>query len=486
MLGELGVVPTSEVNRREVTSASEARDAFDADYAVEGSIYEDSGRRRLLMKLIDTAEMRQVDSYRFEGPADNAWSLQDNALARLAVMLDLESRPDRVAEQPVPKPGAHGFYLVGNGYLQRNDKMENINSAITVFGRALEIDPDYAPAHAGLAEAYWYKFERTSAPQWLPMAVDHADRSLELNPTLAKALYTRGSVRYGQGKYADAIGDLRAALELEPSNIEMHIGLAKALNKYGEKSESESVYQRGLAVTPYDWRLHKQLGMQHFQDGQYDQATVSFEEVVRLSPDNSQGFLNLGSAYYFLGRIADAEAAWRTSVRIKPRDAALSNLATLLLKQGKNKDAAELYEQAAQLEPNDFRTVGNLATAYRTLNHEDMKSTYQRAYSLAKTAFAVNTRRTEIPSYLALFVEGAGRYKDAERWLRIALGQQSPHVGEALRNAATAEYLGQRDVALDILLPRVKDRRISGEEVSSRPAFQELVNDERYLAILNQ
>ncbi len=232
---DLSVVPTSEVSRREISTASEALEAFDADYAVEGSIYEDNGRRRLLMKLIDTAEMRQVDTYRFEGPADNAWSLQDNALARLAVMLDLESRPDRVDEQPIPKPGAHGFYLVGNGYLQRNDKMENIDSAITVFKRALEIDPEYAPAHAGLAEAYWYKSERSGLPTYLSVALGHAERALEIDPKLPKALYTRGSVLYGQGRYTAAISDLREAHDSQPRDISMLLGLAKALDKFGEK-----------------------------------------------------------------------------------------------------------------------------------------------------------------------------------------------------------------------------------------------------------
>ncbi len=437
------------------------------------------------MKLIDTAEMRQVDTYRFEGPADNAWSLQDNALARLAVMLDLESRPDRVDEQPIPKPGAHGFYLVGNGYLQRNDKMENIDSAITVFKRALEIDPEYAPAHAGLAEAYWYKSERSGLPTYLSVALGHAERALEIDPKLPKALYTRGSVLYGQGRYTAAISDLREAHDSQPRDISMLLGLAKALDKFGEKTAAETLYKRGTTIAPHDWRVRKQLGAFYFKNGAYESAAQTFAQVVDLSPDNSQGYSNLGAALYFTGDIAGAKKAWERSIEIDPRDTAYSGLGSIMLNHTHDyKAATRYYRQAIELDPTDHRVWGNLAGA-QYWNGEDATEAYSKAYELTEARITANSSRTDLYSYLAHYAAGQSRMALASEWLERSIGIDSNEPNEIVRNASTAERLGMRERAIE-LLSRAVERGVSSDSFERRPRFKSLVEDARYKTVLKR
>ena len=477
---DLAVVPTSEVSRREISTAGEAREAFDADYAVEGSIYEDNGRRRLLMKLIDTAEMRQVDTYRFEGPADNTWSLQDNTLARLAVMLDLESRPDRVDEQPVPKPGAHGFYLVGNGYLQRNDKMENIDSAITVFERALELDPDYSPAHAGLAEAYWYKFERTKEAVWLNNATEKVEFALKLAPSSARALRTRGSIRYSGGQYTTSISDFKLALEAEPNRAESLIGLGKALNKIGQKTAAEATYQRALSTVPFDWRLHKQIGLHYFAHGEYDKSAVALESLTALSPDNAQGFTNLGTAYYYLGRNDQARQAWQQAIAIEPRRAALSNLANLLVEERLFDEAVPILERAIKLDSNDFRTWGNLGITYGRVGRDaEARESFQQALDLIEDARKINPERSDIYSYAAKYAALMGDTKPAEDWLDKAISSKSADPRTLLRIASTAEDLGHRSLALK-WIEKALLHGLDAAIVSNSNTFEDLVKDSRY------
>ena len=80
-------------------------------------------------------------------------------------------------------PGAYDFYLQGRGYLQDYDKTENLDSAITVFQRAIALDPNYALAYAGLGETYWQKYLASKDPRWVQPARHACERAL--NPDRA-------------------------------------------------------------------------------------------------------------------------------------------------------------------------------------------------------------------------------------------------------------------------------------------------------------
>jgi tetratricopeptide (TPR) repeat protein len=110
--------------------------------------------------------------------------------------------------------------------LQESHKTENLQNAIGMFERALENDGQYALAHAGLGEAYWQLFVRTSDPGFVDKAVESCQRALESNDQLVEVHVTLGHINGGTGKYEEAVKNYTAALEVDARNADAFAGLA--------------------------------------------------------------------------------------------------------------------------------------------------------------------------------------------------------------------------------------------------------------------
>jgi len=143
-------------------------------------------------------------------------------------------------EQGTHEPEAYDFYLRGRGYLQDYHKPENVDSAIAVFQHALERDPNYARAYAGLGESYWRKYEQTHARNWVSLAEGACKRAVDLASDLAIAHNCLGIVSDGTGAYQRAVDEFQRATRLDPSSDSALLGLASAFDKLGRTAEAES------------------------------------------------------------------------------------------------------------------------------------------------------------------------------------------------------------------------------------------------------
>ena len=195
------VIPAADVRERRVTSPSEARAAFGVTLAITGSVQREGNRVRLRMSLDDAKTLRQlrssVDDYLRTG-----LSLQDDVIVKLVHMLNLELRPKMqqvLAAGRTNVPGAYDFYLQGLGYLERHDKVENLDLAAQLFERALQSDPDYTLAYARLGELYWRKYKATLDTQWIESAIAKSQKAAELNDQLPSVHVTLGLIYTGQG-----------------------------------------------------------------------------------------------------------------------------------------------------------------------------------------------------------------------------------------------------------------------------------------------
>src|SRR5262249_19654088 len=115
-------------------------------------------------------------------------------------------------------PGAYDFYLQGRGYLLNFDRTENLDSAVSVFRRALEMDPRYALAYAGLGESYWRRYEVTKAAEWVEPARGACEAALVIDQNSAEPHACVGMVLNGQGENEKAAMEFGLALDREPTN----------------------------------------------------------------------------------------------------------------------------------------------------------------------------------------------------------------------------------------------------------------------------
>ena len=157
----LQIVPAVEVRAQRIQSATDARRAFGVNLVISGSLQRTSDRLLLTLNVIDGETLRQVRADTLELTTEDTAALQDLVLFRVARLLDiqLDTKAQALLSTGGSRtPGANEFYLQGRGYLQRAERPENVDAALGLFERAVERDPEYAMAHAALAEASWRKY----------------------------------------------------------------------------------------------------------------------------------------------------------------------------------------------------------------------------------------------------------------------------------------------------------------------------------------
>ncbi len=151
-------VPASEVLRRGISSVAEARRFFGVDLAVTGSAEPRGNTLHCTLRLVDAVNGRQIASTEFDYDPASPREAKNRAIAQMNSMLGVRSNPATALQgtsSDSAAPGAYSPYLEGRGFLARYDVHGNLEKAAASFQRAVDLDPNYALAWAGIGETYW-------------------------------------------------------------------------------------------------------------------------------------------------------------------------------------------------------------------------------------------------------------------------------------------------------------------------------------------
>ena len=479
----LRVVPATDVLREGIVSVKEARQTFGVNLVITGSVQRTNNRVRMTINLVDPQTLRQLKSKTIDTEAHDISTLQDGVVLEAAVLLDvrLTSEAKQVlAVGGSTVAGAYEYYTQGRGYLQRYEIAQNLDTAASLFRLALEQDPKYALAEAGLGEAYWRKYELTKETRWADEARKSSEAALKLNDKLAEVYITLGMILSGTGRYDEAIQDFQKALAIEPINPDVYRGLAKTYQGMGRLNDAESTYLKAIAVRPSYWGFHNDLGGLYFRLGRYADAEKQFQSIVELTPDNARGYDNLGAVAYAQKRYEDAAKLFEKATAIKPTESALSNLGTIYYTLGQYPLAARYYEQAIQMNGHESQYWHNLAAAYQQ-THEPQKA---RAAFEATAKLTEQERRVN-PSDAAVLIRLADAYSNLDQPQRAAqllergLALAPNDVFNMFQASVIYEQLGDRKLALQWLAEAIK-RGFSRDLIEKEPSLAPLRLDPRY------
>lgn len=486
--GALRVVPSTEVRRERVTSPREALRAFGANLALTGSVERSGDRLRLNLNLVDTKSLRQLRADTIDTRLGDVAVLQDGVVSQVAGMLSLELHPD--AQKVLGAGGtqvatAYDLYVQGVGYLARWDKAENIESAISLFQRAIQQDPRFALAHAGLGEAFWRKYQGAMEPQWVEEARKSCTRAVELNSRLADLYVTRGVIYTGTGLYPQAVRDFEQALKLNPVSAAAYRGLAQAYERLGRAQDAELTFQKAIGLRPNDWAGYQQLGVLYINHGEYAKAEECVRRVTELTPDSYWGFYTLGAVYHLQGRFEQAIAPTERSIQLRPTGAAYSNLGTIYSFQGRYEEAARAFEKAKELLPARRDIWGNLAEAYLRIPGQAEKApeAYRRALQLTERDLRVNPKDAVARAHLAVYCARLNEKQRALAEAAKARGLAAGNMTVLFRCALAYELAGRRSLALETLKGALRGG-YSRAEVEKHPDLAALRQDPRYAALL--
>jgi serine/threonine-protein kinase len=485
----LQIVPASEIRAKGVTTLDQARQEFGVNLGLELSLRRSGDLVRVNYELVDAKTHRQIRGDTITAPISDGFAIEDRVADSVVKALEFDVKPEErqiLAEHGTQEPAAYDYYLEGRGYLQEYQKPENVESAITVFRHALEKDPNYALAYAGLGESYWRKYELSKEKSWAEQAQNACDRSVSLDDKRADGHICLGLVYNGTGKYLDAARQYQLALDLEPTNDDAIRGLGAAYMNLGKLSEAEKIYRRAIAVRPNYWREYNALGALYMNQGRYSEAAEMFSRVIDLAPDSFRGYSNLGGAYVLLGRYSDAVTMFKHSLSIRPTSDAYSNVATTYFHLRDFEEAARNYSQAITFNDNNYLLWGNLGDAlyYSGKRRSESAPAFDRAISLAKISLDVNPKDASVMGDLAGYYSMVGDRPRALAYLEEALSISGGKDAEVVFQAAMVHnQFGETEEALK-WLARAIALGYSLSTISDAPALDNLHNDPRFHALL--
>ena len=484
----LRIVPAGDLRAEKITSPEAARRAFGVSLAVTGSIYRAAGEVRVTANLVNARTLAPLRSKSVRTRLTDLSQVEDQVVRVILAMLEVELDPEAQGVQSAggtASPGAYEYYVQGRGYLYNYDKSENIDSAVTLFERALGLDPRYALAHAGLGEAYWWRYWRSKDATWVGKARLACEEADKLDATLAAAHLCLGTLYNGQGEHERALAEFQLVLERERTNDDAHRGLAQAQEGLGKTKEAEQTYRRAIELRSHYWGGYYGLGLFLARQHRYAEAAEQFLQAAALAPDNSRAYGSLGGVYIYMGRYDEAIAALKRAIELRPTSQAYQNLGTLYIRLRQYQEAAGMLERAREIAPRDCRVAGNLARAYYWTVGRRPKAleVYEQAIQLGEEQLRVNPRDTDTVFLLATYHAMLERRPQALDYLRRGL-RLDPHSPELLAVAAVIHnQAGERKAALDYLEKAVAGG-YSPAQLQVTPELDNLREDPKFAALI--
>jgi TolB-like protein len=262
-------------------------------HVLEGSVRKSGNHLRVTAQLIRADNGYHLWSETYDRQLDDIFKVQDEIATAVvgALKLKLLAAPTE-KERQTASPEAYNQYLIGRHLLSGSNWAVD-RSAAEAFKRAVDLDPNYAPAWAGLAEATYEAAEDTSAVAELTAkrqeALTAADKAIALRPDLADGYVARGNIRaWGQWDFRGAREDFRQALALEPENTYVLSKYVRSvLLPTGRLDEGLAAAVKVLKADPLNSASWRALGGMQFFRGDYGGARESFQRSLEINPEQS-------------------------------------------------------------------------------------------------------------------------------------------------------------------------------------------------------
>src|SRR6266478_6607616 len=477
----LWVVPSSVVRSRKVTDPSSAGKDLGANLVVKGSIRRDAKNVQLTVNLIDAKDLRQVGSAVLDDATGDLAGLQDEAVARLAGLMNIKVTADMLrATGGRGSPAAYELYLKALGLMQRYDKPGNLDQAVTALNDAVETDRKFALGYSSLGEAYRLKNQVDPNPRWIEQASAMLERAVQLDNRSPAPYVSLGRLHSSLAKHDLALQEFQKALAINPRDSEAIKGMAGAYVRMGRIQDAEDSYKRAIALKPGYWDGYNSLGFFYYNQKRYADAIQQFERVIQLTHDNAAAHSNLGGQFQNVGDFQKAEEEFKKSIALAPSYVAYANLGSLYEMQKRHAESAEMTEKALKINDNDFRLWANLALAYQWLNQKDRAAAaMDKELALLEPAAKNQPGDASLQSALAVLYASQKQQGKALLALQNALAL-APADTQILSDAAEMyERLGDRDKALKYAEMSL-GKGYPLQQLKDNPAMQGLLADSNF------
>jgi len=455
---------------------------------LEGSVRKAGGDVRIDVRLVDGRRGYNLWNETYQGTLEDIFSLQDDIARSIVEALEVKLLGNsRLVETATRDQDAYDLYLRGRAKLREAGTLDSFVSAEDYFNQALERDPVFALAMAGLCTTRWWQYEITRDSNHAEKAIAVC-KEAHLYDSQAEVQVALGGLYRGTGQYDQASAALERALEMEPRNAEALAARGRLHQVQGRLDQAEADILRAIRLDPEYWRHYSDLGVVYNAMGDHERALQIFSRAIEIEPSSPQPYSNLGGVLLYKGQNLKAADAFRKSIEQAPTARAYSNAGTNYYFAGNYPEAEEMFQAAAGLNPADYRFQGHLADSIRMQDgrQEEALEHYRKAVDLAQERLEINPSDHVARGLLATYLARLGNENAAREELERL--SRSEYLGAIEWHGMATAYLflGETEAAIESFEQAVAEgfppSRLESDpnldSLSAHPAFQALIADQ--------
>jgi TolB-like protein/Tfp pilus assembly protein PilF len=334
---------------------------------LEGSVRKSGDKVRVTVQLINVADGYHLWSQNYDRTLNDIFTIQDEIAAAIADALKVTLLGQTASAATGTRDvSAYDLYLLGRHNMQSRTEA-GLLAAVGYFERALEVDPNYAKAWSGLADAYnlLTGYGNLTPGKALPRAEQAARKALALDPNLAEAHASLGLIQSNHLRAPEAEAEFKRAIELDPDYAPAHVWYGTLLDEMSKQSD--------------------RAGKADLAAAQRAAHLAEYERALALDPSLPPAVSNLAGTYDRRGQRREALPLVERLIRLQPDDASFWETRTGegLLEIGAPVDAIHAFGRALEADPSNVQAVAMTARAYLLLGDHD------RAQRWAELAFAL-------------------------------------------------------------------------------------------------
>jgi serine/threonine protein kinase/cytochrome c-type biogenesis protein CcmH/NrfG len=326
-------------------------------YVLSGNVRKFQDNLRISVELVDTETDEQVWAETYKGTLAEVFNIQEQVSKQIADALLVKLTPSEqvaLTKRSTLNPEAFDYYLRGRGFLYRTSK-NNLNIAIQLFQKAIELDPRYAAAYAGLGEAYAYLYQYIERKDvWLEKAIESSLKAQLYDPTLSEAFAALAVAYFNKKMFEDALTAGHKAIDLDPNNHVAYWILGRIYHNMDRDGEAVDLFKKTLSINPDFYTAYGDLRMMYERLGEREKKEEILLASLRMYPRYLLQYPDDARAHMFYAfdlsqskRLEEAKVEAAKSIELSPGDTVtLYNAACFYSSLGEKKLAVETLKNA--------------------------------------------------------------------------------------------------------------------------------------------
>lgn len=426
---------------------------LNVNYVLEGSIRKRGEHVRIIARLNDTNTGYNLWSKEYEQRQTTDMFGIQRAIADQVVKILKRSLPEDFHLEPLKLPTnnmeAYDYYLQANSLLEQTTTISSLQDAEKFFQHAIEYDPEFGLAYAGLCITLSRQIEHQHSLDVLKAAENACGTAMKLAPDSYQVHTAMGDLYKLKGENEKALLEFTWVVEHKNDDIDTRLGIAGIYALSGDDKAADRSFREAIEIGPSYSPAYQAYGAFLFNKGRTGDAIRIYQQLTDLEPSNIAVYDNLGAAYLLSGDFEHASEAYRKVVLNKPTQVAYSNIGNSYYYQGRYGDAEIMQREAIGKSEDNYTLWGNLGDTLSQIagKEKQARETYQKARDLAEKVLEVNPKQGVVLAHLAHYCAQLDDRECAKSSIEQALELSNSDIYTHYYAASVYLYLKENDLA---------------------------------------